>query len=196
MATLRRFWTILGALLLLMTACSPDPAAIDVHPPFIKFNNLKRSVTLDISVQDENGRTMAHIDPQLKSSDPSVVRIEGKTVIPVGSGEAVVTAQHENLTNQCHILVELADKLQPPSKQMKVSVGDSFDIKPKILNEKGNEISYKPMIFYSMNPDLVSITPSGMATALSPGKTTVVAIYLQLRAEIGVEITPAEQKRR
>ncbi len=191
MASFFRMWMFLGLFLLFVASCAPEPAAIDVHPPFIKFNNLKRAVTLDVSVQDENGRTLSHIDPMLHSSDPGIVRIEGKTVYPVGSGEAVVTAEYEELSNRCHVLVELADKLVPPMEKITVPVGTSFSTKPKIYNEKGKEIPYKPMIHYSMNPDLISVTPSGLATALAPGKTAVVAVYLRLRTEIAVEVVPA-----
>lgn len=111
-----------------------------------------------------------------KSSDESVVRLDGASAEAVGMGKAVITVTAGDATAECTVNVS-DEGLVPvlsvnlPDARLTLSVGDTYKLNPKISfngsDRQGGQISF------AVKGDAVSVESDGTVKALKAGTCTL-----------------------
>jgi hypothetical protein len=98
----------------LLVGCSPEPASIKFNgEPTMTVHTLDAVDVEKATVMDKDGKAL---DPQPTVSwtvnPPTVAKLDGAKVVPVGNGDASVTAQVGEVKNQYKFVVALPDKVE------------------------------------------------------------------------------------
>jgi len=137
------------------------------------------------------------------SSAPTVATVNSDgTVTGVGNGTASITATVEGISAVAAITVvdPVASVLvTPPS--VTLSVGMTQQVSASARDAKGASLTGRPVTWASSNPLSVSVSASGVLTAVSPGSAVITATVegvdatatvTVLRPVASVSVTPAQ----
>ena len=118
----------------------------------------------------------------------SVAKVEGGQIEAVGPGEATITGEWQGQTVSWVLVVEPAVLLTIVEPPQKVAVGQSQPL--KVQGRMGEEtVEPGPLEWSSSAPSILTVTPEGVVTGVSPGVAyvTVKAANGEAMLELAVE---------
>jgi hypothetical protein len=154
------------------------PAKIALTPTTLRFTALTETVLMDWQVQDARGNwILLAQSPQWSTSNAAVASVSGVGIVTaVGTGSAVVTAQSGALRSSVAVEVsQVATRISSLQSSGLMKVGDKFQCLAEVRDSRNNLIPNAVITWISLTPNVVSINPSGIATALALGEGQVVA---------------------
>lgn len=164
------------ALVLVLAGCSHKPASLEVSQKRVRIYGLQRSQRINARVLDKKGRALEKSVPTFSSSKASVASVDSSgKVVAQGEGKATLTVSFEKLSTQ--IPVEVVDvksiDVLPASIRLAGPIGMRFPIQAVPKNSKDKPVAL-PAIWSSSKPEIATVSPEGVVTSVSPGKTTLI----------------------
>jgi uncharacterized protein YjdB len=178
------------ALTLLLAACSHKPASLEISQKRIRIYGLQRSQRISARVLDKKGRTLEKSVPTFSSSKADVVSVDSSgKVVALGEGKAMVTVSFEKLSTQ--IPVEVVDvksiDVLPASIRLAGPLGMQFPLQAVPKNSKDKPVAL-PAVWSSSKPAIASVSPEGVVTSVSPGRTTLMVKVGDVEAACDVTV--------
>jgi uncharacterized protein YjdB len=187
MARRRALSASLIAVLLPLAAsvgCAPKPASIRVSAHKMTIHGLKRGGVAKAEVVDKKGTPLPSAAVTWESSKPSVATIDGNGLVKaVGPGKSILKATHANLTET--IQLEVIDvgtiTIAPLRTTLTGGKGAKTSFSAEVKDSAGKALDVKP-VWSSTNPAAATIDAAGTATAVSEGRTGIVASLGEITA--------------
>jgi len=182
----------LAPILLWVTACgttpvelAPVPDAIELTPITIRLV-VGASEQLVAVVRDTAGDEIASADVTFSSNDTTVARVSPAGLVSGAAvGAAVITARNAPASATAVVTVQdPAALLAGPDTVLALYA--SLQLAPVVLDDVGDPIPDPPVTYVSRDPALVSVTSTGVATALEVGTAWVVMSIGTLRDSLRV----------
>ncbi len=174
-------------------------AFIEIAPTY-KIVNTGTKVQYEAIARDITGCIIRNISFDWNSSDTKVATIDNQGLATaVGKGITYITATHQGITSNKATLVvqdepvdDVFSIVLKPEYAVK-SVGEQQQFTAEAFDRQGNKLNISNFNFRSDNPSVATINNSGLATALSKGKTGITAEYQGVFSNVAVlEVTGGE----
>jgi uncharacterized protein YjdB len=186
------FWFAVFASVPLLAGCRAKVASLEATPRRLAIYGTEQSKEITVRALNGKGSAAAEIPPLTwKSSNPDVVEISGNGhVVPKAPGHAIVTAQSGNLSTSVSVdVVDLSKiELAPALLRLVGPKGTAAKYELTGKNAAKKPAAVPPVSWLLSNPAVVSISPDGTVTSLSPGKTLITAKVGDLVAESELEV--------
>lgn len=154
------------------------PTTIQVNPSSVAFTSVTQPEQLTATVRDQNGQAMADATVSWTSVDVSVVTVgPSGTVTGAGEGETTVRAT----SGQASVSVPASVLQRPDTVQFasaSLTLGgptDQVQVAAEVLDELGAPISSLAPTLTSSDEAVVTVSPAGVATAVSVGSAIITA---------------------
>jgi trimeric autotransporter adhesin len=175
----RRAIPFLLLALLTSAACAPKPTSIRVSAHKMTIFGLKRGGVAKAEVLDGKGMPIPGAIVTWESSKSNIATVDGNGIVKtVAAGKSIVTAKHAELS--ATIAVEVVDVASVAISPLRTTLmgrkgaTTTFTAEPK--DSAGKAVDAKP-VWTSTNPAAATIDASGVATAVSEGRTGIVASF-------------------
>jgi uncharacterized protein YjdB len=178
-----------GSIVLTVT---PAPVATVTLSPAAATTAQGGALLLDAAVRDERGSAVTGRDIAWSSSNPTVATVASTGHVQgVRGGEAVITATVEGRSGRAAVTVTdtVATVTISPS-QMSLQVGQAGEFAALALSDAGAPLAGRAVLWSSNAPALVTISPSGAATAHAHGSAVISATVEGRSASAIVTIAP------
>jgi uncharacterized protein YjdB len=195
---------LLGAAVFLLTACGgsdaggttdvPVPASISLGAPSATLSGIGTSSTVNATVRDAAGNTLAGQPITWSSDAPGVVSVSGSgssaTLTAVGRGAALVTARTGALTAGVTVFVRAAFGITMNPTTATMRVGQSTPLQATVNADEGAATT---VTWSNSAPAVATVSGQGLVTAVSAGTTTITATSTSdpsVRASATITVTP------
>ncbi|GEM_PF-1951068 len=189
-----------------VTVRDPAPALVKLEstmpsPVLLPQSSLGKTIGIIATFADSSSRDVA-VEGTWISSNENIVTVQYGALIPVNAGTATVTFSYQNQT------IDFAVTITPPlpifeglwtnNAAPTISVGGTHQIAMKGIqsDETKEDIDSAHMIYGPEDPEIATVSDSGVITGVSTGTTTIRAFYIQepnppLMLDITVTVQPA-----
>ncbi|HEU5154517.1 MAG TPA: Ig-like domain-containing protein [Gemmatimonadales bacterium] len=183
----------------------PPPAKVEVAAVVVasKTPSIKVGETTQLSaaVTDRDRKPVTDRSVEWTTSDPKVATVSSTGVVSaVGEGTATITATVEGKTSSTRITVP-----KPPEDRVAVTsialtagtrslkVGETTTWTAAARDSKGKDLTDRQIVWSSSNPQVVTVSSSGVMTAVGAGTAQVEALSegKVASAEVTVTAPPA-----
>jgi hypothetical protein len=186
--------TTMLTILSLLVACAPAPASIKLDgDAAVTTHSVDPMAAETATVLDEAG---TKIEPQPEIvwtvTPETVAKLDAGKIVPVGNGDATVTAAVGDVKAEYKVTVALPDAVAINGYK----AGDVFQVgETKALTAAvtaaGAPVDGQPMVWASDNTAVVTVDDKGTATAMSEGTANVTATSGKLVATVPVVVSAA-----
>jgi len=193
----RNAWVASLALAVGAAACSEDPAAPEVALVQIDPDSIELEIgqpwTLTATAFDESGKKMEAVAAAWSSSDPAVATIgESGEVVGVAEGDAIVTAKVGDMSGRADVKVVPAAvtrvEIEPGSPS--VLPDDTLQLAATAFSAWGMLPAGREVSWSSADPDLASVSASGLVRGRAPGLAALTATIEGVVGSVVVEVIP------
>jgi len=180
--------TILPALLLGFSAACGDPATpppppvpttILLSPESLSFEALAATARLTATVHDQKGRVMPGVPVSWRSSAPPVATADHSGLVTAaGNGSSYVAAMAGDAIDSARVVVEQRPAslwIRPGNPLRMASLADTARLTAEVLDPNGRVITGAPVTWSADHPNIATVTPYGLVTAVANGSTTIEA---------------------
>lgn len=147
-------------------------------------------------VLDQNGLTMAAQEVTWTSSNPSVATVTAAGLLKgLGTGTTQITATAGSLSSTVQAsvtAVPVAGVTLTPSSAT-LDVNDVVSLIARATDSNGNVLTGRVTTWSSSNTSVVTVSPAGVATAVSPGVATVTASVEGKTANASITVSAPSQ---
>ncbi len=180
----RRVLAVLLLALLTPAACSPKPTSIRLSARKLTIYGIKRGGVIKADVLDGKGIPIPGAIVKWDSSKPNVATVDGNGIAKaVAAGKSIVTARHEELS--ATITVEVVDVASVAISPIRTTLtglkGATTTFTAEAKDSADTVVDAKPA-WTSTNPAVATIDASGVATAVSEGRTGIAASFGEVSA--------------
>ncbi|HET6680183.1 MAG TPA: Ig-like domain-containing protein [Gemmatimonadaceae bacterium] len=180
-ATVRAFSGSLSATST-VTVTSVPVASVEVSPEIVS-QPVGYEATLTALARDASGNVLSGRPAAWSSSNPAVATVDARgEVAGVTSGTAIITAAIEGQTAQSQVTITAAKATVPAVASITVtlaasslSLGESTQASAVLRDAQGNVMSGQPIDWGTPAPGLISVSSTGLVTALGAGTAAVTA---------------------
>lgn len=153
-----------------------------------------RTTTLVATVLDAAGRELTGRQVVWLSTNPAVATVgDSGRVRGVSQGVAIITATVEGVTASAGVTVTRARvatiTLTPADDTLEV--GDTVTIVASLLDATGRAVPDATVTWASSAPDVATVAPSGLVTAVAPGTTEVTATVDGISSAASIQVEEA-----
>ena len=175
-------------------------ARVRVVSPVARVRIVPDSATIEVGDQktfsavayDANGNVLTGRAVTWYSAIPAAATVSGGVVTGVGAGNTEIYATVDGVSGRASVQV---DRKLPGVVGIRVST-DSLVLDPgewkfvsaAALTDDGRSSAGYPITWTNSNPAVVTLSSSGVATALAPGRATLTATIRGYSASIGVRV--------
>lgn len=171
-------------------------AFIEIEPVY-KVVNPGTKIQYEVVARDITGCIIRNISVNWSSSDTQVATIDASGLATaLNTGTTYITASHNGITsNKATLIVQN----EPVSNVFTIvvkpeyatkGVGEQQQYTAEAYDKDGNKLNITTFNWRSDNPSVATINNSGLATALSKGKTGITAEYQGVFSNVAVlEVT-------
>jgi uncharacterized protein YjdB len=178
--------------ILFFAACRARVASLEATPRRLAIYGTEQSKDIAVRALDRKGSPVAQMPPLTwVSSNTKVVEVSGNGhVDPKGPGKATVTVRSGDLSTSVSVEVVDLSKIELAPALLRL-VGPKgtvakFELTGKTADKKAAPVS--PVAWLLNDSKIASITPDGIVTSVSNGKTLVTAKIGDLVAESELQV--------
>ncbi|MFQ5550579.1 MAG: Ig domain-containing protein, partial [Gemmatimonadales bacterium] len=158
-----------------------DPAAstIVVTPGDAQLSSLGDQVRLSATVLDDNGNPVGDATVTWSSSDETVATVNGTGLVTaIGNGSATITAASGGVSASSTVTVTqvAASMAVGPSSLSFGALGDQSQLSAVVSDANGNAMVGASVTWSSSDVTVVTVSPTGLATAVDNGSVSVTAV--------------------
>jgi len=161
----------------LLSACKPKPAEVQVTPLKIQLFGKDRRASVKADVLDKKGKPVPEQNVTWESSNPKVASVEQSgTVKTVGPGRAQIVAKLGSLSGAASIeVVDVSSMTVSPGRATLVGpAGSTLTLAVDARDSKGQPVVVRAK-WATSDPKVVQVTETGLAASIGEGKATVTA---------------------
>lgn len=150
--------------------------SLDVRAPGADFMEVGRIIKLRVVARNEQGDALPDAAPAVRSSDETVVRVDGDQLVAVQPGTATVTATLGHLARAIAVQVVPADFARLGLNLTHHAfrrTGESVQLQARAYNRNGAVLDRVPLEWFISDASVVSVSPDGRVTAVGPGRAVV-----------------------
>lgn len=167
--------------LVLVTACesgitSVEIASVTVDPATATLFALGDTVRLSAAALDADGSPITDASFSWSSSVVDVATVDsGGLVTAVSNGVSMITAEVDGVSATVQVTVSqaIASVMVSPSEEIFSSLGDTARVVASAQDGNGVPIEGVSFAWSSSVPDVASVDPDGLVTAVGDGETTI-----------------------
>ena len=179
-------------------------AQLTVQPEFGYFNNgdydhtlnLGDNTFLQMNFVSTNGERGSVIADQWVSTNPAVLTLTRRsdtdvTVTAVGLGTASIEGTYRGFTLTATItVIATIAEIDPFLPNTRLTVGQTAQATATVFTDRGVVLSGAVVTWQSSDPGVLSVSSSGLVTALAPGIVRLDATLDGVTGSIFVEVVP------
>ncbi len=157
------------------SAAPPAVAAVDVIPPRRRLV-VGETFGLFAAPVDASGEAVPGRTAQWASSDPSIATVSPRGIVTgVSEGTAVITATVDGRSAESTVLVNRVpvDRIVVSGLAGPLVVGETARLTVSLFDGDGHDLRGYPIAWASTDPRVVTVTPEGVLTGVSPGTAQV-----------------------
>jgi hypothetical protein len=135
------------------------------------------TVQLQAAIQDEGGSTLSDREITWSSSDNAVATASSNGLVTgVAGGSATITGTSEGKSGTATVVVEtpVASVVVSPDAAT-ITLSETVSLAAATLDAAGNELTDREVSWSSSNPDVASVSGTGLVTPLADGTVTITA---------------------
>ena len=174
----------MGLLLFAMVGCNgfAEPSELVPETSAVYFDALRTTTTVGVIYTGQNLAGPRGDMVTWETANPLVATVDGRgTIASTGNGETVVTARQLGRSAAIRVVVsQLPASLDagpdlPNSFATALLVGQTVQAFASASDRLGEKILNPPVVWSSLSPSVLSITPTGQIRALASGQGIVLA---------------------
>jgi hypothetical protein len=185
---------MISVLVALIACGGPTPASIKLDGDQAKIVHSTDAVAVNAAtVLDAEGAALAEQPAVTWTVTPeTVAKLDGSNIVPVGNGDATITAAVGDIKSEYHVMVALPDSVAITG----YTPGDAWPMgESKTLmgavNSGGTAIEGMAVTWASDNAAVATVDDKGMVMGVSEGTANITATSGALSAVVSVTIQPA-----
>lgn len=185
---------MINVVLAFLIACGgPTPASIKVEGETAQVVHTTDAVAVHPAVVLDSAGAPVEAAPIVWTVTPdTVAKLDGTNIVPVGNGEATVTASLGDVKSEYKLTVQLPDSIAISG----YAAGDGFPIgesRQLTATVKSGETAIEgmPVTWASDNAAVATIDEKGMILGLTEGTANVKATSGALESVVSVMVQPA-----
>ncbi len=166
-----------GFAAVVLSGCGSKPAEVRITPAKLTFYGPGHTQTFKFDVVDKKGRVIPGIAVTWTSDKPKTASVDANGLVrSLAPGRATVTAAYQGVSGSAAVeVLDVASLLVSPNRMTLIGpAGTKMALGAEIKDAKGNPVSHKPK-WSSGDPKIASVDGEGVVTAVSEGRTTVIA---------------------
>ena len=151
---------------------NPIPAIIRVAPDSSRLSSLGDTIVLRATVSDASGREMNNVVPTWHSTTTAVASVSGSGVVTaLANGVATIDVAVGTLRASARVVVgQRPATLRVAADSMRLhALRDTVTLHATASDANGHVIANATTTWISLAPEIASITPGGLVTALANG---------------------------
>ena len=194
------------AVVLLATNCGGDdtveppppvPTAITISPEAATLVSLAETVQLTATVHDQNGQVMTGVPVNWASLETSVATVGSAGLVTAArNGTATIRASAGAAVGTATVTVEQqpAEVRITPGADTLQAIADTVQLSVEVVDANGHPVTDAEVVWESGNASIVTVSASGLVTAVGPGSASVTATVEEVSgsAVVSVEQRPVE----
>jgi uncharacterized protein YjdB len=161
-----------------VTVTAREVASVQVTPLVVSVR-VQRTAQLEARALDADGGTLSGRMITWSSSNPSVATISGQGVVTaLAPGAATITATSEGVSGQAAVTVTpepVASVSVSPTRDT-LAVGTDRALTAVARDASGGELADRSVSWSVSDPNIASVSSTGVVTALAPGTVNVSAV--------------------
>lgn len=168
------------------TALPGAAASLTVTPASVLLDAIGATATLSAAARDAYNNTIPTPTPAWTSLNPAVATVNASGVVTaVSAGSGTIRATLDNASTDIAVVVApaVASITVTPANPVLTVIGGTVQLSATARDRNGNPVSTgaQPVLWSSVSPAVVSVSSTGLVTAVGAGTTTV-------RAQLGTVI--------
>ena len=168
--------------------------ALSLEPDSLRFAALGDTAVITATGSDANGHPMEDADVAWSSDDTSVATVSSSGVVTaVAKGSAHIMAAAGSVSASAFVnvdVVELSISVAPQRLHLR-AVGDTATLTAMVADANGQPIETATVTWASADPNVATVSSSGLVTAVAFGTTDVTAT-VAAGAEASAEVIVRE----
>ncbi|HET7425700.1 MAG TPA: Ig-like domain-containing protein [Gemmatimonadales bacterium] len=139
------------------------------------------TVQLEATTRDSTGATLSGRQVTWSSSDEGVTTVSSKGLVTgVAAGNATITATSEGKSETASVEVgvegeSLVSSVVVSPAGATIAASETVQLDAATLDAQGNELTDRLVEWSSSNPDIASVTETGLVTGVADGTAIIVA---------------------
>ena len=166
-------------------------AEINITPASVTLTALEDTLQLSATVRDEKNQPISNAIVSWSSSNSVVVSVSPRGLVTArGNGEVTITATSGAKSSTAEITVEqLPTTIEiTPATALSIVAGQTLQLSVAVRDPNNNPIAGAGINWQSSNPSVADISPTGLVTARSNGRTTIIASSGGLSSSVTVTV--------
>ncbi len=169
-----------------------NAGSISITPKQTNLTGIGQTQQLSATVTDANGVVITNANPVWTSDNPDVATVTSDGLVTaVANGNAQVTATVGPVSAAAAVtVVQVAGSITITQREATLtSIGETLQLTAVVVDVNGVEIVEADVTWSSDDPDAVSVSDDGLATAVSDGNAQITARYGEATASISVRVS-------
>jgi uncharacterized protein YjdB len=151
--------------------------SVTVVPSSVSMDALGDTVTLQVTVKDIAGNVLPNPQVSFQSADPSVATVTASgRITSVGVGATHVVVRGDTVVANVDVEVtQTPTQVRVTPDSVTLIAGTSVAFAAAVEDRTGHAVSGQTVTWTSSDPMVATLTSAGVATAVAPGSTWIVA---------------------
>lgn len=178
--------------ILLAAGCN-SPATIDVEPARPLLTGKGKSLKLEATVKDEQGKVLSGVPVGFKSLTPTMASVDAMgNVTAVTSGTATVLVEAGKASRQVEILIQIPKKIviSPPDSLLMLGVSKRY--KGTVIDDRDKPMIAGEIRWSSSDPEILTVDKYGDVKTLKEGAANLTAHAAGISSEMLITIKHEE----
>lgn len=182
---------IVSAATVLLTACGASPAELSLTPPPSAVHTLDPLPLPEVTVIDTEDAVMSPTPAIAWTVTPAeLAHVQDGQLVLTGAGTVEVTAAVGAVTQHFSVTVSLPDTLTVTAEDADAALVPGSTVQlAATVSAQGETLDDQPLSWRSETPDVATVSPQGVVTAVAPGTARIVVTSGGIEGEYAVAIT-------
>ena len=165
---------------------------VGVTPTADTATSIGDTIQLAVTATDARGNALLGAPTTWSSTDTAVASVDSAgTVIARGGGATAILVSIGTKSARTHVYVQqMPAGLQVRDSAFRVPEGERGRATAHVVDARGHEISGLAPRWRSADASIATVDSLGNTTGIAPGRTSLIATYQDLVAQLPVEIYP------
>ncbi|MBI5549809.1 MAG: Ig-like domain-containing protein [Deltaproteobacteria bacterium] len=185
---MRAVKTLSVAVALMVAACGPKVASIEVTPKTVDLSKKADAVTLVATPKDAQGNKIENLALAWSSGDAKVATVDNGKVAAVDSGETQIKVTFEQISATVPVKISIPASISfAPAAVTLEGLGSKAHVTAKVMDSKGKEVKGAKLAWSAADAKIASVN-GGEITAMAAGETQIVAQVGDLKGQVKVTV--------